>query len=536
MTNSRNSSESLHFPQDEFRNNPIIYHLITDRFQKCVGGRTTCFEPWTTELEAIGHFHGGMFSGITRKLEEGWFCNLGINALLISAPYQQILGWVPGAEASFKHYGYHGYYALDFTVIDDRLGTESDFATLIKTAHQRGIRVLLDVVLNHAGYPDLHTMNVLGLPALRLGWQDATPLNYSEFLDDSNGALLDWWGPSWVRARLDGYEPGGADELTMLVHELPDFKTEDRKSVRLPAFFEKLDYSRAREFEGACVRQYLISWLTGWVKRFGIDGFRCDSARHVELDAWHDLKIAGSEALSQWRSNQNTGPQHYEQFFMLGEVYGHGIAASDYYEFGFDSLLNFSFQEDLLNNRSLDSIYASYAAAIAGNTRVNPMSYISSHDTGLYPRSDLYMAVTALLLCPGGILMFYGDETGRPPGPHTPADPAQASRCNMNWESVDAVLHQHCMRLGQFRRRHISLSLGLHSCLSDSPYVFTRVDLSTGDRVVVVFELNGELRIQLSDLYENGTFLHDAYHDRTYEVKSGAVIVYGLGPVLLELK
>ena len=56
------------------------------------------------------------------------------------------------------------------------------------------------------------------------------------------------------------------------------------------------------EKENYRVRDYLIYWLSSWVREFGIDGFRCDTAKHVEKDAWKQLKIASTQALRDWKA------------------------------------------------------------------------------------------------------------------------------------------------------------------------------------------------------------------------------------------
>jgi alpha-amylase len=92
---------------------------------------------------------GGDFAGITARIKEGYFRELGVTALWITPPVEQIHAATD--EGTGKSYGFHGYWARDFTAIDANLGTEEELRTLVDTAHANGLRVLLDVVMNHTG-------------------------------------------------------------------------------------------------------------------------------------------------------------------------------------------------------------------------------------------------------------------------------------------------------------------------------------------------------------------------------------------------
>src|ERR1044071_1509422 len=118
----------------------------------------------------VATFHGGDLRGLTQKVNDGWFDALGVNALWITAPYEQIHGWVVGGNKEFKHYAYHGYYALDYTLLDQNMGTPDDLRALVAAAHRRGIRILFDVVMNQPGYLDITTANRIHIPVL---WPDA---------------------------------------------------------------------------------------------------------------------------------------------------------------------------------------------------------------------------------------------------------------------------------------------------------------------------------------------------------------------------
>lgn len=161
------------------------------------------------------------------------------------------------------------------------------------------------------------------------------------------------------------------------------------------------------------------------------------------------------------------------------------------------------------------------------------MSYISSHDTELYPRDHLIDAGTALLLAPGGVQIFYGDESARPPGPSTPGDPQQATRSDMNWAHPDAAVLAHWQKLGQFRLRHVALARGVHHKLSDAPYAFSRI--YGADRVVAVPRARGAITIPVAGVFKDGEMVRDAYSGSNARVTGGEVSLIAKGTVLLEV-
>ena len=441
-----------------FADNPIVYFVITDRFLDGNPANNGSYGRSGDGAQEIGTFHGGDLAGLTRKLDDGYFRDLGVNAIWITAPYEQIHGWVVGGNKEFQHYAYHGYYALDYTVLDQNMGTEDELRRFIDTAHEQGIRVVFDIVINHPGYADLRTLSELEIGVLWDGWEQATLSDYHSYIDYNNFAFTDWWGPDWVRAGLPGYpEAPSMDDLQMQLAFLPDFRTESDQPVSLPAFFSRKPDTRAKTIPGYTVRRYLVTWLADWVREYGVDGFRCDTAKHVELDAWAELKAAGVEALAAWKQAHPDKAVDDAPFWMTGEVFPHGVDRDDYFDRGgFDSLLNFDFQPrlaEILSGpvepggdagaerwRRLDALYAEYAAKISADPTFNVLTYISSHDTHLFDRAKLFSAGTALLLAPGGVQIFYGDESARPPGPTPSSDPQQSTRSAMNWQAQDQPL------------------------------------------------------------------------------------------------
>jgi alpha-amylase len=530
-----------------FAENPIVYFVITDRFLDANPANDRSYGRAPDGESEIGTFHGGDLAGITQKLEEGYFQELGVNALWITAPYQQILGWVVGGNKEFRHYAYHGYYALDYTILDANMGTEDDLRKMIDTAHRQGIRVLFDVVMNHPGYADLKSLNELGIEVTWKGWEKATPANYHSFIDYNDFDFKKWWGPQWVRADLPGYTTGSSiDDLTKQLAFLPDFRTDVNEPVELPPFLQHKKDTRAVARPGATVRAYLVEWLTRWVREFGVDGFRCDTVKHVDLESWAALKAGGTAALAAWKQANPQKKIDDAPFWMTAEVFPHNVVRSEYFDHGFDNVINFDFQSRAIaladdDWAGLDALYTEYATALAGAGKpFNVLSYLSSHDTQLFPRNRLIAGGTKLLLAPGGVQIFYGDEVARPIGPSTSSDPQQATRSSMAWKSLDADVLAHFRTLTTFRKHHVALSRGRHQKLGDAPYTFARVhDGAPGDRVIVALGVVPAAAegaaIPVGDVFPAGAQLRDAASGKLGTVKDGAVRIAGArGIVLLE--
>jgi alpha-amylase len=410
---------------------------------------------------------------------------------------------------------------------------------MVNTAHAQGIRVLFDVVMNHPGYADIQTLSDYGIPILWKGYQAATLNDYHSYIDYNNFEFKQWWGGDWVRAGLPGYPDPGSDDMTSQLAFLPDFRTERANPVDLPPFLKKKADTRATTLPGTPVRGYLVKWLTDWVREYGIDGFRCDTVKHVEPESWRALKQAGIAALAEWKQAHPLQKIDDAPFWMTGEVWGQGIARNHWFDAGFDSLINFDFQARASNNwQTLDGIYNGYASALAKG-RDNPalrhdvLSYISSHDTALFARDQLHHGLTALLLAQGGVQLFYGDESDRQPGISPEGDAQQATRSDMNWASIDKALLQHAQKLGQFRARHVALARGEHLQLAAQPYVFARIDAAHADKVVVAPQLQGDVTIPVGKVFAEGQQVCDAYGGACSVVAKGSVKIQARGVVLL---
>ncbi len=159
--------------------NATVYFVITDRF--CNGDSTNDINygrivDYGSEQLNAATFHGGDFAGMLKKAREGYFKNLGINVVWMTDVFEQIHGWMSGSGAinDFPHYGYHGYYPLDYTQTDKNYGTIEEFRTLVNYLHSQGIRVMLGANLNNPGYPTLLNAVQLGFAETGLTEQEAS--------------------------------------------------------------------------------------------------------------------------------------------------------------------------------------------------------------------------------------------------------------------------------------------------------------------------------------------------------------------------
>ena len=487
-----------------------VYNAIVDRFENGDTANDGSYGRHKDGQLEVGTWHGGDWKGVTSKLD--YLADLGVTALWISPIVEQVHGWVQGGSGDFKHYGYHGYYALDFTRLDQSFGTEDDLRALVDGAHQRGIRVLVDMVMNHPGYATgadllsyLPSVFADGTGAAFQAYEQTATSHFNEWnnlVNYSSTHWVDWWSPKWIRASFPGFPAPGNDDLTRQITFLPDFVTEGTQAAGVPVFFAQKGVTGVVEEAGATVRQYLVSWHADWVRRFGIDGFRCDTAKNVELGSWRALKDGATSALADWKAHNPSKKLDDAPFWMTGEVFGHGVAKDTYYsDGGFDSLINFSFQAPLTQillrganltdaADSIETLYAGIATALGGDASFGVLSYASSHDTHLTftaignDPGKQRQAGTVLLLAPGGVEIFYGDESGRLVGPAA-SDAVQGTRSDMNWTTTDASILEHWKKLGAFRKKHAAIGGGSHQKL-DSPagsYAFAR---TLGDDSVVV--------------------------------------------------
>ena len=142
-----------------------------------------------------------------------------------------------------------------------------------------------------------------------------------------------------------------------------------------------------------------------------------------------------------------------------------------------------------------------------------------------------------MLPSPGGVVLFYGDESARPLGAGN-AEEVDRTRSLMNWATVDEEVHAHWKKLGSFRAAHPAIATGGHDQLQDEPYAFYR-GVRVGaeeDQVIVVLGAEGRTRLNVSVVWPDDTVLRDAYTGKISIVSFGQITLNAdpSGVMLLE--
>jgi len=512
-----------------------LYFLMTDRFYNGDKSNDINFKRNKTPAKLRG-FEGGDIKGITQKIEEGYFEKLGINVIWFTPIVEQIHDGVD--EGTGLSYGFHGYWTRDWTALDPNFGTKKDLMELVKQAHARGIRIMLDGVINHTGpVTDIDSV----------------------------------WPYDWVRTEPTcDYKTFESNTTCTLVKNLPDVKTENNQNVELPpfliekwktegrydqemasleAFFKRTGYPRAPKY-------YIIKWLTDYITEFGIDGYRADTVKHTDEKVWSDFKTQCDIAFKNWKNNNPDQVLDDNPFYTIAEVYNYGISNGqffdfgdkkvNYYENGFNCMINFEFKWDA--KKEYETIFSKYSSILQNQLRgYSVLNYLSSHDDGSpfdAKRTKSIESGTKLLLSPGISQVYYGDESARSLVVEGTQGDATL-RSFMNWDDIKSnkatqQILLHWQKLGQFRRNHPAVGAGIHKELSSKPYVFSRTfsKENFSDTVVVGLDLpKGKKDITVGAVFKDGTKLRDAYSTKTITVANGKIIVdTEFDIVLLELE
>ena len=519
-----------------------VYFVITDRFADGDSANNVNYGRITdygSERLNAATFHGGDFKGMLQKAKDGYFTSLGVDVVWMTDVYEQIHGWMTGSGSvnDFPHYGYHGYYPLDYTQIDKNYGTIEELRELVDTLHSQGIRVMLGANLNDPGYPTLLDAVQYGFAPTGLTQEEAAKhirdWNFDRFFEnrlDWNG----WYGRGWIRMPDENWDE--SDPLQATLYGMPDFKDESDEAVKIPQFMHRKwkmegrandlwvnpSARSLRKDRSWSPMQYVIAWIASWVEEFGIDGFRCDIVENVHLNRWKELHDACNAALGRWRAKHPGDPasKWTDSFYMTGDFDNASIDFKpEYASAGFSSMVNFFFPK----RGDLDGIvytWQAYADSVAAHPGWHPFSYLNNSYHRDADSTNMADCLTALLLSPGAAQLFYGDETGRGlSDARLNVDAAQAFRSDMNWASVDSVLLRHAQRLGSIRRNNPVIGSGRQRTID----THTALRYNGTDTLIIrVNPISGQL-VDLGGTFPDGAILRDLYTGALLPVANGAV-------------
>ncbi|HEY9723187.1 MAG TPA: alpha-amylase family glycosyl hydrolase [Oscillatoriaceae cyanobacterium] len=381
-----------------------IYFVLTDRFFD--GDRAN---DMNVDKQNPNAYHGGDFQGVIDKLD--YLKNLGVTAIWVTPINDNIDGAFVG-----KYWAFHGYWIKDFTKVDEHLGTEEKFRELVRDAHAKGIKVLLDIVVNHAGY---------GAPI-------ATNPQTSGWFHH-NGNITNWDDQHQLEYNdIDG---------------LPDFNTENPQVI-----------------------QYMEQTWAGWIQRTGVDGFRIDTVKHVPIAFWsvfnayiHAHAPSGFFELGEVL---NGDPDYLQPYLTQG-----GFNSL------FDYPMYYTFDQVFAQGGSMRQLAARFAQDNKYPDASLLSPFLDNHDQPRFltraggDERKLRLALACLYTMRGVPMLYYGTECGMQGGP----DPD--NRKDMAW-GQDSALTQYVSTLLHLRTASEPLRRGrqLEMWQDDQVYGFARLD------------------------------------------------------------
>ena len=311
----------------------VLYSLMIDRFHN--GNKKNDWKMNSPEVLDIVDYQGGDIAGITQKIKDGFFNDLGITTIWISPITQNPWdAWgmnkfpngnkYDNTKAYTKFSGYHGYWPIFVTEVEKRFTTEEELHEMLAVAHAHGLNVILDYVANHMhinsptlqNHPDWHTDSIL--PDGRRNFE------------------------LWDEARLTTWF-----------------------DVHIPT----LDLERPE------VCSPMTDSALVWLEKFEFDGFRHDACKHIPLNYWRELGA---------KMKQRYPNRH---IWMIGETYGDTKLIGSYVKSG---LLNSQFDFNIYHtaidvfgkpNQSLKNINKTILESLAAYGSHHTMGNISgNHD------------------------------------------------------------------------------------------------------------------------------------------------------------
>lgn len=464
----------------------VIYFAVTDRFFDGDTSNNDAYGvgDYDTSDKGGSSYHGGDFAGLTQKLD--YLQDLGVNTIWITPIVENITDDQHDKKTDMETYGYHGYWASDFAKLNKHLGTEKEFAALIKAAHSRGMKLMVDVVLNHAGYD---TENYF------------------------NGILKDKDGKAIKMLRDSSNTVSGDDKLAPL-SDLPDFVTEDPE-----------------------VRNQLIKWQTDWMDNFDIDYYRVDTVKHVDSTTWSAFKNSLTKVNPDFKMIGEYSGAGYAN--TAGEL-GTG---------SMDALLDFDFNDfakDFVGGKISTVENSLLKRNVALNNTATMGNFLNSHDEDTlqyklvtksgFSKEEAYnlmkVAATLQITAKGQPVVYYGDELGQAGANDWPY---QTNRRDFDWTGLEAQktnsnsIYNHYKTILSIRNAYTDVFArgSRTSLLLSDEGGYDVIARSYGDTTLYVgMNVNTkELQLPIPVTEGDASVMTDLYSGKTYVVNGGKVTV-----------
>ena len=364
----------------------VIYFAVTDRFFDGDASNNDAYGvgDYNTGEKGGSSYHGGDFAGLNQKLD--YLKDLGVNTIWITPIVENITEDQHDNKTDTATYGYHGYWASDFTKLNKHLGTEQQFKALLDAAHSKGMKIMVDVVLNHAGYGTEKYFNSI-----------LTDGNSISMIRDSNNTI------------------SGDDKYDSL-SDLPDFVTENK-----------------------AVTDQLVTWQTEWMSKYSIDYYRVDTVKHVETTTWAAFKNSLTKVNPDFKMiGEYSGAGYANNAGELGTGTMDALLDFDFNDFAQNFVTgNISSVENSLQKRN----------NAINNTSVMG-SFLSSHDEDTLQyklvneskisEEEAYnlmkVAATLQITAKGQPVLYYGEEIGQGGANNWPL---QTNRRDFGWTELE---------------------------------------------------------------------------------------------------
>lgn len=476
----------------------VIYYAFTDRFAN--GDESNDRPVDDDRVLPPANYQGGDFQGIRKKIDEGYFRDLGVNVLWLAPLNRNPDGaWQEYLQPYRWYTGYHGYWPVSHTEVEPRFGGEPALMEMISAAHGNQMFIIADLVLKH-----VHTDHPM--------WTEQRELFGSLELPDGTKNLRRWDDHQFT---------------TWFEEWLPGFDFDNPEAVR-----------------------FLIGNAIDFAKRFNLDGYRLDAVKHIKRSFWWRYRTALRTAVDPGRKTPlyNVGETFMDREGIMSFV-GPNMLDGQFDFPLYDTIIDV-FAKQRSGMEELERSLTASETIYGKETLMSPL--LGNHDKARFmayadgdlpdaeisdeeevgwakpPEVDdpaayekLKLGLTFVLSVDGVPMIYYGDEIGMSGA----GDPD--NRRMMRWDdkvtAEENAVREHFSKVAAVRHKHPALRYGSRRSLvaEGDRYAFVRAHL--GDAVLAVWNRGGsqtKFSVEPGPEMPDGSY-EDALSGQVIEVRDG---------------